>query len=114
MSIIEKTLKLERLHKLIEQKYWGNAEDYVKKLNISRSCLFNYIEELKKAGAEIEYCRYSNSFVYLNEFVFEIRIKSEVICKKEMYKIFGGINNFLFSVHFFRRKKDTFAYEKYN
>ena len=114
MSTIEKTLKIERLHNLIQRKFVGSASDYALKLGISRSCLFNYIDDLKLSGAEIKYCRSLNRFIYLNYFEFEIRIKSEVICKKEMSKIFGGINKFLFSVHFFRRKKDTFTHIKYN
>lgn len=95
MSTIDKILKLERLHKLIQNKYVGSADDYSAKLNISRSCLFNYIDELKNAGAVIEYSRSLNSFIYLNDFVFQITIKSASICHEGLDNILGGSKSFL-------------------
>jgi len=71
-------------------KYKGSAEDYANRVNISRSSLFNYINELKIMGAHIEYSRSLNSFIYLNEFVLEIKIES--LSDEKIKNIFGGYN----------------------
>jgi len=71
-------------------RYKGAAQDYAYKVNISRSSLFNYINELKDMGAHIEYSRTLNSFIYLNEFVFEIKIES--LSDEKTKNIFGGYN----------------------
>ena len=90
MGILEKILILERLHKLIQMGYKGSAKDYAHRVNISRSSLFNYIDELKGMGAQIEYSRSLNSFIYLNKFVLEIKIES--LSDEKLKNIFGGFN----------------------
>jgi hypothetical protein len=98
MRILEKLLTLERLHKLIKNQYNGSAEDYAKKLNISRATLFNYLDELTFFGAKITYKRTLNCFVYLNEFVLKITIETDLLDDEEMKKIAGGTNFFIPSI----------------
>ncbi|PCI33330.1 MAG: hypothetical protein COB60_07875 [Flavobacteriaceae bacterium] len=76
MRILKKILILEHLHKLVQMGYKGSAKDYAHRVNISRSSLFNYIDELKGMGTQIEYSSSLNSFIYLNKFVLEIKIES--------------------------------------
>ena len=95
MSIIEKIQKLERLHLAIKQEISGTPEDIAKRINISRACLYIYIEELKNLGAEIEYSRNSHCFFYKNNFSFKISITNN-----DILKIYGGKNNFFFQSNF--------------
>lgn len=116
MSTIEKTLKLERLYKLIKRQFVGNTDEYAAKLDISRSTLFNYIEELKIAGAEIEYSRTLRRFVFLNDFVFEIKIKSKTLSNEEMKVLCGGIviksipSNFLYCNKIYLPVRNIFSF----
>jgi predicted DNA-binding transcriptional regulator YafY len=90
MSNIDKLLCMEKLHKLIKQQYMGSAEEYAVKLNISRATLYNYINDLECFGAKIMYDRTINSFVYLNNFTFELKINIEYLDSEKMKEIKGG------------------------
>ena len=76
MSTIGKAYKLEKLHRLIKSRHIGDSNDYAVLLHISRSCLFNYIEELKGLGADIEYNRSGKYFQYKNDVEISIIVRS--------------------------------------
>ena len=91
-----KTLKiLERyreIHRLIKYRSTGNPESFAKKLGISKSQLFNYLEELRDRGAEISYSKNLGSYFYRKpvelEAVFSVRTKEDedqVSEKDEIY-----------------------------
>jgi hypothetical protein len=84
MSYIKKVQKMEQLHKLILNEFRGSAKDYAEKLRISRGSLFNYLEDLKQAGAVISYCRNSNCFTYVNQFELELRVYSQAVNSIEL------------------------------
>ena len=81
-----------------------------KKIGVSRSCFFNYKEQLEDAGAIIEYSRMMKQYIYMNEFEFEMKVTYSEISSIEMNIIKGGIKN-IFSVHYFRLKEYIFAIE---
>jgi len=110
MSTIEKAFKIEKLHKLIKSGFIGTSDEYAKNLNISRSCLFNYIEELKYIGADVVYSRELNKYIYLNNFNFEIKYEFSLTEIEEMKKIKGGMKKNP-SVQIFRLKDFIFATE---
>jgi len=92
MSIIEKTLKLESVHKAIKNKINGTPKEIAEKLEISRACLYNYIDDLKSIGAEVEYNRTSQYFFYKNEFDIKIVIDKTLLtirgCLKFIFRNF--------------------------
>lgn len=79
MSIILSIDRIKRINFLIKFEKTGTPDEFSRKLNISRSMLYNYIEEIKTMGAVIKYNRIINSFFYENEF----DVKIEVIVKNE-------------------------------
>jgi len=95
MSNIEKLFKIYRLHKLIKQGFSGSIEDYAEKLNISRGCVYNYKDDLEGIGAEIQYSRATNKFVYINNFEFKIELNFSPLEEKDMKKYKGGSSFFL-------------------
>ena len=68
MKLINGIQILIRLHHLISRKATGCPESCAKKLNISRSALYRYLDNLKYYGAPIHYCQHRKSFVYESEF----------------------------------------------
>ena len=90
MDIIEKTLKFESVHKAIKNKITGTSNEIADKLGISRACLYNYIDELKSIGAEIEYNRANQHFCYKNEFNLKIVIEKNLLDENEMKNTKGG------------------------
>ena len=100
MSVFEKTLKLKDVHKIIKNNIIGTPKEIAEKLEISRSCLYNYIEDLKSIGAEIEYNRTAQYFYYGNNFDLKIVIEKCLLNDLEMKETKGGnfINFFLPSI----------------
>lgn len=75
MSIISNIDKLKLINSEIKKEQTGKPEDFAKKLSVSRSMLYNYIEEIKTLGAEIKYNRKLKTFFYKNDFDITIDIK---------------------------------------
>ena len=69
--------RLEQIDQLIRQRRTGNAEEFARKLNISRRHVYNWLDDLKLHGLEIEYNRELRSFVYLKS--YKINITFEII-----------------------------------
>jgi hypothetical protein len=74
MSIVSNLDKLKVINSEIKNKKTGNPDDFAEKLNISRSMLYVYIEEIKTLGAEIKYNRSTKTFYYKNDFDITINI----------------------------------------
>lgn len=53
------------LDKLILQNKTGSAEQLSEKIGIARSSVFNYLELMRAYGADIEFCKKENSYVYI-------------------------------------------------
>lgn len=62
-KFIEVLQKLERIDTLIRLRCTGFPLEFAQKLDVSRSTLYQYLNILKSLGAEIKYCRYSQSFI---------------------------------------------------
>lgn len=52
----------------------GDASTFAAKLGISRSSLYNLLDELNSFGIEIEYCRERKTYRYLYPELVEIKI----------------------------------------
>lgn len=87
--------RLRTIDRLIKSERSGNAQELADKIGISRKQVYNYINELKEIGVNIEYCRNKRSFVYNEpyEFLFNLRIKK--LSNNEMIDILGGKKNLL-------------------
>lgn len=63
--------RIQLLHKLIKRGNTGKANELCDKLNISRRTLFLYLETFRDHGADIKYCRKTNTYYYEREFLIE-------------------------------------------
>jgi len=75
MSIVNQIKLLLKLHELINEETTGVSKELAKKLGLSRASIFRYLGELKLLGAQIAYSKQKRSYIYENEFVFEIYSK---------------------------------------
>jgi biotin operon repressor len=88
LDVVERLMKMD---KLIRQKRTGNAKVFADKLNISRSHLFNHLEELKDIGIEVSYNRKMTTYEYSGEMELEIQNPLRVISRKDqLSEISGG------------------------
>jgi predicted DNA-binding transcriptional regulator YafY len=90
--IFKQLNRLQQIDQLIRQKRTGNADDLAEKLHISRRQVYNWIEELKNYGLEIEYKREIKSFVYLKPYQINITLDIRELTVEETTEIEAGIN----------------------
>lgn len=65
---------IARFHTLVMSRSTGSPEAFAAKLGISRSSLYNLIEEIQSYDIEIEYSRYWQTFLYTRPEQVEISI----------------------------------------
>jgi len=80
MKVFEFVEVVARFHNYVMRENTGNAEAFSKKLGISRSCLYNLIEEIRSYGIDVEYSREKQTYKYVCPDSVEIKI---VICQHE-------------------------------
>ena len=66
MTFIEQLMLLQRIDRLIHRKGTGSPKDLSSLLGISRSSVFNYLDNLRQLGAEIGYCDFRKSYFYVD------------------------------------------------
>ncbi|MBS3771790.1 MAG: HTH domain-containing protein [Bacteroidales bacterium] len=75
MDFYQRLVKLERIHRSILTRSTGTPAQLASKVNIARRTLYEYLDQLKSLGAEIAYSRTIQSYYYVNDFNFQLRIK---------------------------------------
>ena len=68
MQLKEKLQTLIRLHSLINQRATGDSIQLARRLNVSKSTLFRYLNELRNFGAPIAFCTEERHYFYEEEF----------------------------------------------
>ncbi len=63
-----------RFHAFVVSRSTGTPEAFAAKLGVSRSTLYNLIEELRSYGIDIEYSRSRQTFLYVYPERVEITI----------------------------------------
>ena len=69
-----------RFHALVMSRTTGTPDVFALKLGISRSSLYNLIEEIQSYGIDIEYSRIRQTFQYVYPDRVEIKL---TICQHE-------------------------------
>ncbi|MCL2502110.1 MAG: helix-turn-helix domain-containing protein [Bacteroidales bacterium] len=102
------------MNKLIIREYTGSPHELARRLSISRSTLYEIIDELNSRGVEIKYSRNRGTFYYNNDMFLDIRfaIKPlESIDEPKELKHFSGGCNIFSSVLFLGRSSRIFVSE---
>lgn len=74
MKVFEFVEVVAIFHQYVMRGNTGDAATFAAKLGISRSSLYNLIDELGTYGIEIEYCRERQTYRYLYPELVEITI----------------------------------------
>lgn len=106
MNFIQLIDRVNTIHKLILNESTGTPEQLAKKIGVSRSSLYNLIEDLKSHNAPIRYSRCRQTFYYTKEYHFSINYSISFMDNdSELRKFSGGYS----SVHYFRQSNITFV-----
>jgi len=84
MNPFERITRLVDVHQLIKQRNTGSPTEFAGKFHISRSQLYNIVEELEDYGAIIKYSRKESTFYYDTDF----ELTETVFWKKEIESFF--------------------------
>ncbi len=85
-------------HKKIKNQHTGTPQKFADSFNISRSWMYENLNDLKNNGAEIGYSRVKQTFFYKNNFDISITVKidnKQILNKSELKKTKGGKNTLL-------------------
>ena len=69
--------RLKALDQLIRLRITGSPKELSKKFDITERQIYKYIGDLKELGAEIEFDKYNNSYVYTANIKLVIAYKRE-------------------------------------
>jgi len=94
VKILDVVDRLSRINDLIQKRETGNSIELARKIRLSRSQIFNYLDYFKDMGVEINYNKAAKSYEYTGDFIPEIQSPFRIIKKSELENIEGGRNYF--------------------
>ena len=87
-KIIQHLERKKLMHRLISDKTTGTPLEFAKKINCSRSQLYNIIESFKKDKAPIKYSKVSQTFYYDGRFELRFEFSLTITTEGETRRIF--------------------------
>ncbi|WP_302304308.1 HTH domain-containing protein [Culturomica massiliensis] len=111
MKIFNILDKMHIFNRLIHHRKTGTPKEFAHRLGISRSTLYDMIDDLRSRGVTIKYSRRLSSFYYDTPVALEVRftiIHLSDMSTDEIKKYDGG-HQIVHSVQFFGRKEFSFA-----
>jgi len=84
--------KLKLVDKYIRAQKTGSRDEFSKSIGLSKRQLYYYIDFLKDYGAEIEFCRKTNSYIYKNIVEVEAQLSIKVMSEDEMLNLNAGLS----------------------
>ena len=100
MNLSQTIERLQVLHSLISQRKTGTPEQLAKRLGVSRSCLYNLIEELRVFQIPILYSRKIEPFYYEKEVKFDLNLEIRIMNNEDLININGGSLTFFVPSNF--------------
>jgi hypothetical protein len=88
------------MHKLLKNSNTGTPEEFAQQLGISRSCLYELIDEFKSRRAPIRYSKSAKTFYYTEPFEIVIKCNFQPLTYQEEKQYSGG--NISSKILFFR------------
>jgi biotin operon repressor len=90
MKVFEYLDRINRMQKLMEQQHTGTPNEFAGKLGVSRTSLYELIDELRSRGAPILYSKSARTFYYDGPFRISITCDLRPIDDDEEKNYSGG------------------------
>jgi hypothetical protein len=100
MKVFEYLDRISRMHKMLNGQHTGTPSEFASHLGVSRTTLYEMIDELKSRGAPISYSKSSCTFFYTEPFEINVSCSMRSLNHYEEKQLTGG--NFFGRVLFFR------------
>ena len=90
MKVFEYLDRISRMHRLVEHGSTGSPEELACRLGVSRTSLYELIDELRSRGAPIYYSKAAKTFYYSEPFDISITCSLRPLTVKEEKFYSGG------------------------
>lgn len=94
MKVFEYLDHIRMMHKLVSMQRTGTPEEFANYLGVSRSSMYELINELRSRGAPILYSKSAKTFFYKKPYDITVNCLFRPLTYKEEKENSGGINNF--------------------
>ena len=101
MKIFEYLDRISMIHKLVLNRRTGTPEEFAGRLGLSRTSLYEMIDEMRSRGAPIQYSRSSRTFYYSEPYDVSVTCSFRALSQSETKEYSGGIR-FFPKILFFR------------
>lgn len=101
MKLFEYLDRISMMHKLVSRQCTGSPEELASRLGVSRTTLYELIDELRSRGAPIVYSKSAKTFFYSQPYDIAITCTLKPLTYFEAKETVGGINK-LSKILFFR------------
>ncbi len=100
MKVFEYLDRISRMHRMLTRQRTGTPAEFAGQLGVSRTTLYEMIDELRSRGAPISYSKSSCTFFYTEPFEINISCSMRPLSHHEEKQLSGG--NFFGRVLFSR------------
>jgi len=90
MKVFEYLDRISMMHKLVSRQKTGTPEEFANQLGVSRTSLYEMIDELRSRGAPITYSKSAKTFFYKQPYDIAITCSLRPLTYEEEKKNAGG------------------------
>ncbi len=101
MKVFEYLDRISTMHKLVSRRKTGTPQEFADQLGVSRTSLYELIDELRSRGAPIVYSKSARTFFYQQPYDIAITCSLKPLTYNEQKENSGGAM-FFFKILFFR------------
>jgi biotin operon repressor len=94
MKVFEYLDRISMMHKLVARQRTGTPEEFARQLGVSRTSLYELIDELRSRGVPIAYSKSAKTFFYRQPYDIAVTCLLRPLTTKEEKENSGGINFF--------------------
>jgi len=90
MKVFEYLERISRMHRMLNRQATGTPAEFARQLGVSRTTLYEMIDELKSRGAPISYSKSSCTFFYTEPFEINVSCSLRPLNHFEEKQLTGG------------------------
>jgi predicted DNA-binding transcriptional regulator YafY len=92
MKVFEYLDRITLAHKLVSRQKTGTPEEFARQLGVSRTSLYELIDELRSHGAPIAYSKSAKTFFYRQPYDIAVTCSLRPLTFNEAKESSGGVN----------------------
>jgi biotin operon repressor len=94
MKVFEYLDRISMMHKLVLRQKTGTPEEFARQLGVSRTSLYELIDELRSRGVPISYSKSAKTFFYRQPYDIAVTCSLRPLTCSEEKENSGGLNIF--------------------